>query len=151
MADAPAGPDVRRIGTWVSVLLVLAVVATVLVRLTSGEAEANLGPVPPGVVVNASALLSARTDARKVAAAERAVRAAHHGYVGVGRPAGSFTLAGRRVTLTRGNRAVVRLDRVRGAFCVVVTTPAGSTAVYVSDRGGVQTGSARTCPADFTR
>jgi hypothetical protein len=149
MPDAEAEHDVRRISTWVAALVALAVVAALLVRFSSDEAEANLGPVPPGVVVNASALRSARTDAGSVAAVERALATAHHPLVGVSRPTGAMSLAGRRVTLTPGNRAVVWLDRSRRSFCVVVTAPAGATAVYVSDRGGVQPGAARTCPVGF--
>ncbi len=145
----PEPPNIRRIAIWVTVLVVLAAVAVVAVKLTSGTDATPAGPVPHAAASGAGQLAAAKTDVRTMAVAEEKQFTAHHSYYSVRRPANVVVFDGTRVAITAGDQESVWLDAAGSAYCIVATTSSGRSAVYVSDRGGLQPGTVHRCPAGF--
>ena len=117
----------------------------------------------PGVVVRRrprlrrkerrrTAALPAKLDARSLANAEETYFTEHQSYLPLTATIDILELGNSIVRLSPTDTATVTLNTAGTAYCIVVTTksptsPASSSVVYVSSKGGLLPSSVTRCPA----
>jgi Protein of unknown function (DUF2510) len=136
--------------TWAVLALAVAGAAWHLVSAAShvtvnarvGGTNTALNPPP------ANPTVTARADAAKMAAAEKTVFTRDHRYVKVGRPSSNLFINNVGVHMSTGDTVTVGVRADEKGFCARVSGN-GVTAVWISDKGGMQAAAVRTCPAAY--
>ena len=135
----------------VGLLVVIAGLVFLVSKLMSGSTDAptadpGAGPRGPAAVV------AAKLDARSLANAEETYFTEHQNYLPLTATIDILELGNSIVRLSPTDTATVTLNTAGTAYCIVVTTksptsPASSSVVYVSSKGGLLPSSVTRCPA----
>ena len=155
----PVGRASRRPPARVTFIVVGAVLALMVAggvwTLMNRGSDGTASSTPSGTITAgtgggtpANAALAVRADALKMAAAEQKVFVKDHLYVGVHHPASNIFINAVGVQMTGSDRVTVGVEIGGKGFCALVTG-GGATAVFISDKGGLQPATVRICPAAY--